>query len=262
MRQLEQEHGFHIPLTSANSSPTTKNGKLTFSAYSPADATGTATFDVVKGLKIANFNVDSDLTKQYDLLYSNRTYNKTNSTSGSNNTYDGVDLTFNHALSSIHVKVVTDKEYPAGTVNERSMYLENVWCTGTFVEDLATGTETVSYSTARWEGQSDERLLEVGKTEQSVTATATKYGNTALLIPQKFDHSGVHKVTLTVNYTITNGDGTNLDQVAKFALDSQGVKEWIKGYRYTYNLTFALDQIYFAPTVEEWKDASLSFPAI
>ncbi|MBQ8838422.1 MAG: fimbrillin family protein [Bacteroidales bacterium] len=246
-----------------------KNGKLTFSAYSPSDLTAKSiSNDVTTGLYIQEFSTNADVTKQFDLLYSDRAYNKTTSIGATNDTYDGVDIVFRHALSSIHVKVKTNAEYPANTITVNDISFANVYTTADFKENLTTGTETESNATAAWEGHMNPTSVTVGSTGVAVTSTATQYGTTALLIPQTFAATASKDVaTLIVNYTIKNEGGTTIDQVATFSLEAPGtingadagtIMQWTKGYRYTYNLVFGLNEIYFAPSVETWYDVTMN----
>ena len=251
-----------------------KNGKLTFSAYSPLDATSHCTAvdcDKTTGLHLTDFTVQLDPAYQYDLLYSDRAYNKTTSNGEMNAMYDGVDSQFRHALSSIHVNVKNDKTYPAGTITVNKIELQNVYCTADFKENLTSGTESESATSSAWEAFDNEQTVVLGQTNQEVVYDKAKYGTTALLIPQTFAHS-TKTVSLYVEYTIKNEDGSVLPQKATFKLneytgtiggvDAGLLTQWTKGYRYTYNLTFGLTEVYFAPSVETWKDVDVVFPAI
>lgn len=252
-----------------------KNGRLTFSAYSPADAASHAAAvncDVTTGLRLGDFTVQYAPANQYDLLYSDRAYNKTSSVGATNAEYDGVDIQFRHALSSIHVNVKTDMTYPAGTITVNKIELQNVWCTATFNENLTTGTEAESATSAAWTGHKNSQTIVLGDTDVAVVYDKAKYGTTSILIPQLFAHYATDYVSLYVEYTIKNGDGSTLPQKATFRLneyagtiggvDTGLISQWTKGYRYTYNLTFGLTEVYFAPSVEAWKDVDVVFPAI
>ena len=37
------------------------------------------------------------------------------------------------------------------------------------------------------------------------------------------------------------------------------ITAWVKGTRYTYDITIGLDEIYFAPSVAEWKDVNVVY---
>ena len=42
-------------------------------------------------------------------------------------------------------------------------------------------------------------------------------------------------------------------------LANKGVTEWLRGYRYTYNVTLTLDEITFDPEVSAWTDYDTGF---
>ena len=74
-----------------------KNGTLTFAAYSPSGAADDCTVNWdAQGFTFENFTVQKDPAAHYDLMFSERSYNRTSSTGGT--TYDGVDINFKHAL--------------------------------------------------------------------------------------------------------------------------------------------------------------------
>lgn len=246
-----------------------KNGKLTFSAFSPSEIKNIVTCDAATGLEIEGFTVSTNVNEQIDLLYSNRAYNKSTSEVGDNSTYDGVDIVFNHALSAIKINVSNDKQYTnqAGTtvypITIDKIWFENVNCTANFAENLEEGY-VATPDKAAWSDWSNTKNITIPVEEKVVpTTSVTQYGTTALLIPQAFTNDG-NEIILHVNYTITNGDGTTIAQTAEFKLDTNNytgsvnggaattIDQWTKGYQYTYNLVFGLKTIYFAPSVNVW----------
>ena len=131
-------------------------GKLTFAAYSPARAKthGTVSYGTT-GLQIANFVVrksgyaaaadNTTDTIQYDLMYSERSYDKTSST-GSESPYSGVDLKFHHALSKVTFSAKTSIKAVGAEVRLKKIVLTNVARKGTFNETMGMKTKcTKSY---------------------------------------------------------------------------------------------------------------------
>ena len=101
-----------------------------------------------------------------------------------------------------------------------------------------------------------------------VTSSAKSIGTEAILLPQNFNTG---KTVITIEYYITNDDETPLLQTATFDLNSSGydatetengtptsvtVIAWEMGKKYTYNIVFSLNDIYFAPSVTDWVDVS------
>ena len=121
--------------------------KLTFAAYSPTAAKELSTIKYGKtGFTFEDFTVSS-LAEQYDLMYSERTYNKTSSEGGTS--YSGVDIKFHHALSSIHFKVKTDIEY-AQEFKVKSITLNGILSQATFTEGIDEANPGVYKASPQW----------------------------------------------------------------------------------------------------------------
>lgn len=252
-----------------------KNGKLSFSAYSPTAAKSDGTFraDAATGINITDYTVKG-LDKQYDLLFSDRAYDKTTSTDGTNNTYDGVDITFNHALAAIEIKARLEADYGTDIIKVTKITLTNVNSKGTFKQNFVNGyyyTDTP----AAWSSQTtpvsydlftgSENVIYNSGTPQAITGCKN-----AIILPQTINYispNDASNAQLIVEYQIKHGD-SYLNQT--FSKDLSGVygsesggtaiaiDSWEIGKRYTYVLVFGLDDIYFAPIVEDWKDVTMS----
>lgn len=243
-----------------------KNGKLTFSAYAPASASshGTLLDNRATGLKFTNYQVQA-IDAQYDLLYSLRTFDRTSSTEGTNDDrYDGVELTFCHALSAIEpIKVYTK----GAGIRIKEINLKNVYNTGSFSQNMTSGHDDTNTLRA-WTSLSNEVeycLFKAASEAEYYTVTNTSSPVTncknAIVMPQELNHS-TNKVTIEVKYQIQHGS-YYLDQVFTQELDgltdtgSNVVNSWNIGKRYTYTLCFDLNDIYFAPKVEDWADVTM-----
>lgn len=265
-------------------------GKLTFAGYSPSiakeDAAGGLTYGA-EGLVMTDFTVDcrSTLTPQtdvtyYDLMYSERTYNKTASTGGTS--YKGVNLNFRHALSSVAFKVklreeinnVADDGQTLNSIVLNRISVRQAYKTATFRENITDGP---AYQAApQWTDYKNEMDLEteyystyedmsagfhIEHVSSAVEPTGSRH---VLLIPQPFDH-GDKEVVIRVNYTVTVNNKTTR-QIVDVPLmtsneglpfkDQNGntIEAWQMGKRYVYTLEFGLYKIYFAPAVEVWND--------
>lgn len=240
-----------------------KNGKLTFAAYSPADAAGTYTH-TANGLNITKFTV-ADAGKQYDLMYSDRAYNRTSSTNQYVGTatkpYTGVDIVFHHALSSIVFKVGTDADYSKADndFKIKSITIKNVANAGNFNETLTDGTTNRD---PEWTvtGEANNNYVaflgefavpENGKDRQVPTGAAD-----LILLPQSFatNNSAIVEITYTYGSSISGA----IEHTETFQLNhATNVQAWEPNKRYTYNIIFGLDKIYFAPVVEAWDDVNV-----
>lgn len=264
-----------------------KTGSLTFEAYSPAVASTYATHSWAAGIGFNDFVVPSTIATQYDLMYSDRVFDKTRAgytvtDTGHSNAYDdeddsgdykynGVNLMFNHILSSIRFLVKTKADYSTNaTFTLTGLTINNAFEKGDFTEGVTTAAPEVSFAkTPGWSGQEDEQNYTI------VTAgsQAIVYnGGTALpltndpdiiLLPQALAHSP-NDVTVTVNYTIAQNGGAALAQTATIVLknlkdtSANTVNEWELGKRYTYTIVFGLEEIYFDPAVSNWTDVTMA----
>lgn len=242
-----------------------KNGYLTFAAYSPADASGTFSYEK-EGLTITNFEVEGTASNQYDLMFSDRAYNKKTSTGGSNTTYDGVDILFKHALSSIKFKVKLKDDYTGTTIKVKKISIYKIENKGTFTENISTENSAGDIKAPAWTPSgalvpdTDPYIPFSG--EQVVTTTPSPLSGASdlILMPQKF-HDGTTATNaeknLKIEYTITSAAGNDIPQeeivsFSEIPTDAGNVSEWKIGFRYTYTLIFGLDKIYFAPEVKDW----------
>lgn len=239
-----------------------KNGYLSFDAYAPSAASSDGTFspNVEKGLQIANYTV-KDLEQQYDLLYSTRTLNKSKSTDGTNTTYDGVDIAFHHALSAIEVTAKTDKNY-SDAIKLKTITILNAYSKGTFNQNMTNAT---TEGTAKWSDHGTEESYVLFSGDQALSTTALTSSTSpaisnAILLPQSFTHTP-NKVSIKVDYSIKHGS-SYLDQTDTFDLSATTVSsvaqtDWEMGKRYTYNFIFSLDEVYFAPKVDDWTNVTV-----
>lgn len=236
-----------------------KNGKLTFSAYYPANAD--VTVDAVTGIAIKDYTI-ADATNQVDLMYSDRVFDRVSSTqTDANKDYDGVDLVFNHALSAADFSVKTAADYGAEAIKVYSVKIVDACSKGDFAEGYTTGQKTDTLKT-QWSNQSAAVSYTVSGTTVSPADTSAKIGETCILLPQTFSEN--IKVVVSYGIKYKDGDATEyLQQTAEFPLKGTNdtnnnlIEGWEMGKWYHYTLTFTLDTIYFAPSVKDWVDVNV-----
>ena len=239
-----------------------KNGYLAFDAYSPSSVA--ATCDATTGIAFTNFEASTDYDSQIDLLYSTRVINKQSSVENTNNTYDGVNIPFNHALSVVRVFVKASTATDANLIKVKSVKFMNIKNQGDF-------------SQAKWTPKGTNVNLVIGEADDATSSIAIstaeeQYGNNHIVLPQDFDGSTAE---IEIKYYILGQNGEEaLEQVAHFALSDQtAVKpgsdpvdshdhEWKMGKRYNYHITFGLNEIYFAPSITDWEDYQVNVPTI
>ena len=234
-----------------------KNGFLAFDAYSPSSVS--ATCDATTGIAFSDFVASTSYDDQIDLLYSNRVINKQSSVEHNNNTYDGVNIPFNHALSVVRVFVKASTATDANLIKVKSVKFMNIKNKGDF-------------SQAAWTPEEDIVDLVIGDAADSTSSfaisTAEKqYGNNHIVLPQVFTGDSA---VLEIKYDILGQGGVEpLEQVATLKLASQSAEgaenhtgSWLMGKRYNYHITFGLNEIYFAPSITDWVDYDVTVPTI
>ncbi len=238
-----------------------KVGKLSFAAYSPYDANGTISYGA-NGLSIDDFIVPSTPARQYDLMYSNRLYGKTaanwnvvDENLEYDGGYNGMDITFFHALSSIRFTAQLDGTY-SSTFTLTSITINGVAYTGDFYENIQNPT-TASYSSEPY-----WMILYNDENVASYTAFSGEYAMTQtqtqvnaydiILMPQMFKNGSSvinSDAEIVINYSL---DGT--PQSPTTVKLSDLTEKWEIGKRYTYNITLGYDLILVGATVEKWEE--------
>lgn len=227
-----------------------KTGKLSFLAYSPSSTAATFTND---GVKFENYTVSTDC-EQPDLMYSEFVNNVTKSTATYGTTYEGVQIKFHHALSSVLFKAYRAEAYNGTEIVIKSIVLSGVKNNGTYDDAVwAVSGDNATYS-------------DVVATDYSVAATtATSFAtNDLLVMPQAFESNADAK--FHVVYTIKSPTAAKaIEQEADILLKDlvyTGLTGETKGFeagkQYTYVIKFTLDKIYFSPEVTDWTEVTVT----
>ena len=239
--------------------------KCTFAAYSPATASEKATVTYGEGgLKMTDFK-NPEYGQQFDLMYTPREYNRTTSYHVTSS-YNGVPLTFKHALSSIHFALVA---------SDADIILKNITISGfynkaTFTEGITNNSPYTAspswgaHGTILADGEPVSYTL-FNDTDNNNIVFPQEMRRLGYLLEQKsLEHDGLlmipqtltSNVTLSVTYTMPGKGGTAAHDVTKnIPLNSYFSSKWEIGTRYYYILSIgsSTSQIYFAPYVEKWK---------
>lgn len=235
-----------------------KKGSLTFAAYSPSGAANDCTVAWgAAGFTFTDFTVQNNPAAHYDLLFSERAYNKTQSEASSTTYQGGVDITFKHALSSVVFKTKLGDTYEGHTITLKNITLKNTYTTGTFNQGLEDTNGAVT-TAAAWTGQDNENTtgyVAFDGAEEITTTAAEPEGATRLIVlPQVLAHAGAKHVTIDVTYSVDSG-GLEYDATKTIDItQGYGLTEFEIGKRYTFTLIFGLDEITFSPDVDEWED--------
>lgn len=238
-----------------------KEGKLTFAAYSPYDLTNVESVSYGKtGLTVTGFELSANTAEHFDFLYAERVCNYEEATMNqpaneetddedATYKYDGVNLMFKHAMSSVVFKVARNSNIDASTtITLNSITLTGVTTKATFEENITAEPYTAS---PKWTASATGNVVTYNL-PVSLTTDLTEYVNNGdddvILIPQVLDG-----VNLVLNYNITTPGGHTVNQETTVSLKSY-TGEWVMGMRYTYNITIDMYEVVFDPAVAPWVD--------
>ena len=258
-------------------------GKLTFIAYSPK-AAADAEFSTEGELTLKNFEVNTTVASQVDLLYSalnaNKTQNESIYTDGSgtanSNTVAnggsgegdmGVNIKFKHALSQIIFKAQAATEvYDAGM----SFKINNITVNAAKTADEMSVTNPTDVQLASaittWTNPKTMTDFEVrgadfpNDTEATGSANflgktlSAAIGDPLLMIPTDFGTTtGLSNPSVTIEYTLYRMSpvlNMGKKSVTIYFDDIEdNISQWQAGMKYEYDLTIDLQKIYFNPTI-------------
>jgi len=185
------------------------SGRLSFHALSPAevDTYCTSSGHVWgEGFTLTGFQVKDAPKEQIDLLYSDYVFNRQRSQYDDGTPYDdpqttpgeiadeapyiynGVNLTFNHALASVHFKVKEDRDYElvGGRIRLflRKLEVLHPYSTGNFSENRRADGVTNAYASGDgpvWSGQAAEKDYTLYEKGSLTVGGATPAGDIPML---------------------------------------------------------------------------------
>lgn len=258
-----------------------KGGSLTFAAYAPYMSTG-ATYHA-DGIHFSDYKIADLAENQVDLLFSERAYDKTSADQKDENTYYyGVQINFQHALSSIKFNVAMDPNLATSTLDYEfvvtGIKVLNAYSQGDFDQNLTDGKDEKTPEAASSEGWTDYKSvveeyvaysdatgISLTDAEAKETVSGTNATN-LILLPQPMKHGSAEdasdEIKVQVTYKMRHNQmvaGEYINTVSGVSLNSSAtVTKWLRGKRYVYTLTLGLDEIRFAPKVEPWVEQTVT----
>jgi len=223
------------------------NNLLTFWAYYPYGA-------LENGFGTVNaFTVEDDPADMVDLLVADVKEDMTYSKAAGQGTVGVVPFTFHHALTMVKFVVVTDDEYDVDiTVNE--MVLSGVTGSG----NLAVSWTADDGTAFEWTPADEVKdFVLAQEANVAVTADDTYFpvndGNDAniasfLMIPQDLGEA-----TVTITYTVANGDDDPIVNTAEVSIATDAIAEWLMNKNFKYTFKIGLKPIEFTATVTDWE---------
>lgn len=271
-----------------------KQGSLTFFSYSPFNKLNTQiTCNATDGIKITGWDVDAN--QAVDVMVADVKKNLTKATgNGTNDGYTGVATAFRHKLSQIvGFKFKTNKDYAGGRAEnaakagDKYFYFNKIAINK--VKYKGTYKSTINVDGANlgsWTPETDTKDYVWYESNTGTSFNDTATGSPAptsgyiLVLPQDFTDpragSGSNVENIEIKYTIRtyvkaySGNATDYteEEVHVYAplysihnATTAGDTKWHMNKKITYSFTVNLDddQIYWAPSVEDWGTADFGF---
>lgn len=246
VQQLGTNPGYTYTLYFNNVTFTHETGVWTGEKYWPAE--GSLIFNAISdGLTSPSFNLADDNTvksitgtlatntdNQVDILCANETAPQSCSVKGD------VSMKFYHALAWIRINTV-EVGNPGPEVKITSIVINGTKQDGTLT--VTPTTTPTDKPQIEWSNMGDN--VDFKKEFVTDNAPGTAVYVDALVVPNSVG-------SLTVNYTFEGiAQTTNLELTG-----SEG--KWLDGYKYTYNLSFANNEIKIKPDIAEWGTGTVS----
>lgn len=160
---------------------------------------------------------------------------------------NGVPTLFKHKLSRVACTVKKAADY----ANKKFELTEiNFLKVATYGSYGQLPTEGFTAGTVK-----NDQLYTNAVQEITTTATAVAAEDVVIYMPQTFEDATA-KIQVKYTVTTTVGTGSVVENCVKEISIKDKFAEWAMGKKYTFNITFALDEITWDPAVEKWEDAT------
>lgn len=224
-------------------------GSLTFLAYSlnkgNLTLAGTDSHFNCTNTHGINGAIDLAANKNTDFLVAEIAADKT--ANENQYVFNGVPTLFKHKLSRVACTVKKAAAYADKKFELEEINFLNVATYGSYgqlpTEKFTAGTAT------------NDQVYTKAVQEITTTAAAVAAEDVVIYMPQTFADATA-KIQVKYTVTTTVGTGTVVENCVKEFSIKDKFAEWAMGKKYTFNITFALNEITWDPAVEKWEDAT------
>lgn len=161
--------------------------------------------------------------------------------------FNGVPTLFKHKLSRVACTVKKAANYADKKFELTEINFLDVATYGTYgqlpTEGFTAGTVT------------NDQLYTNAVQEITTTAAPVATEDVVIYMPQTFADATA-KIQVKYTVTTTVGTGSVVENCEKEISIKDKFAEWAMGKKYTFNLTFALNEITWDPAVEKWEDVT------
>lgn len=164
---------------------------------------------------------------------------------------NGVPTLFKHKLSRVACTVKKAADYANKKFELTEINFLDVVTYGSYAQ---LPTEKFTAGTVK-----HDQIYTKAVQEITTTAAPVATEDVVIYMPQTFaDETAKIQVKYTVTTTVTTtvGTGSVVENCVKEISIKDKFAEWAMGKKYTFNITFALNEITWDPAVEKWEDAT------
>ena len=163
--------------------------------------------------------------------------------------FNGVPTLFKHKLSRVACTVKKAAEYADKTFELKEINFLKVATYGSYGQ---LPTEGFTAGTVK-----NDQVYTNAVQEITTTAAAVAAEDVVIYMPQIFEDATA-KIQVKYRVTTTVGAGSVVEDCVKEISIKDKFAKWEMGKKYTFNLTFALNEITWDPAVEKWDDLNSS----
>lgn len=161
--------------------------------------------------------------------------------------FNGVPTLFKHKLSRVACTVKKAADYADKKFELKEINFLSVATYGSYAQlpDEKFTAGTVKH----------DQIYTKAVQEITTTSAPVATEDVVIYMPQTFADATAQ---IQVKYTVTTtvGAGTVVEDCVKEISIKDKFAEWAMGKKYTFNITFALDEITWDPAVEKWENAT------
>lgn len=161
--------------------------------------------------------------------------------------FNGVPTLFKHKLSRVACTVKKAADYADKKFELTEINFLNVATYGSYGQ---LPTEGFNASTVK-----HDQLYTNAVQEITTTAAPVATEDVVIYMPQTFADATA-KIQVKYTVTTTVGAGSVVENCVKEISIKDKFAEWAMGKKYTFNITFALDEIKWDPAVEKWENVT------
>lgn len=234
-----------------------KTYALTFFAWSlnaptldfPTNSSTKVTCTDQNGIVATEYDIE--LNKNIDFLVADIAADKVANENVYN--YQGVPTVFKHKLTQFNATISKKENYSGIEFTLNSIVFNNLNKSGNYTQN----PDIMKVGTIK----SNQTFTDKNQIATSLTPVDISNIDQYIYLPQDFDDNKTITITYTIGYDTNNDGSIDLEEPVTVTCKLSDLFEidgFKPGTRYTLNIIFKMDEIYWDPVVEDWEDKSFT----